>query len=40
VLEALDTGRVLDDSVERDVLADDGLAHFVLPSVVVTAPTD
>src|SRR5262249_13228082 len=28
--EALITGRVLDDSVERDVLADDDLAHLGL----------
>jgi hypothetical protein len=30
VLEALDTGRVLDDSVQRDVLADDDLSIPVL----------
>ena len=29
--EALDTGRVLDDSVERDVLADDDPSHFGSP---------
>src|ERR671929_989068 len=33
VLEALDTGRVLDDSIERDVLADDDLPHFGPPFV-------
>src|SRR5712691_12976191 len=32
VPEALLTGRVLDDSVERDVLADHDLSHFGSPS--------
>jgi hypothetical protein len=32
VLEAFVTGRVLDDSVERDVLAHDDLSHFGSPS--------
>src|SRR5262245_31861025 len=31
--EAFVPGRVLDDSVERDVLADDDLSHFGSPSV-------
>jgi hypothetical protein len=30
-LEALVTGRVLDDSIERDVLADDDLSHLGSP---------
>src|SRR5260370_32058183 len=30
--ETLDAGRVLDDSVERDVLADDDPSHFRTPS--------
>src|SRR5215468_12088696 len=31
--EAFVTGRVLDDSVQRDVLADDDLSHFRFPFV-------
>src|SRR6266567_7523228 len=40
VPEALFTGRVLDDSVERDVLADDDLSHFALLSMAVSAATN
>jgi hypothetical protein len=32
VPEALDTGRILDDSVECDVLADDDLSHVGSPN--------
>src|SRR5580704_2309963 len=39
-LEALLTGRVLDDSVERDVLADDDLSHVGSPLLVSSATTD
>src|SRR5262249_6249948 len=38
--EALLTSRVLDDSVERDVLADDDLSHFGAPFVVLSVTTD
>src|SRR5215467_3533543 len=37
--EALVTGRVLDDSVERDVVADDDLSHFGLLSLALWATT-
>src|SRR5580693_4731225 len=37
VPEALLAGRVLDDSVERDVLADDDLSHFGSPLVGVVS---
>jgi hypothetical protein len=38
--EALFTVRVLDDSVERNELADDDLSHFGSPSLVLSATTD
>jgi hypothetical protein len=40
VPEALLAGGVLDDSVERDVLAHDDLSHFGSPSFALSVTTD